>query len=512
MHGIDQMKTRFQWYDSIFIILFCYLLVLQIQAIWPFTVDDMYISLRYARNWAAGDGLLWNLAAPPVEGYSNFSFVVLGTLSLILKANPVFVLKTAGFIGLILTCLFVYLISRFWFYSRESLLPCLVLLLYKGQIIWSVSGLETTVYQALLCASVYFIFRGLGYTLYSGNADNPLCKPQALYLAFSGVLLALAGMTRPEAPALMMLFFLLICWDKPQQHRKEHWKGIFYFCLSLGFLYLPYFLWRWHYYGFLFPNSVYCKGFTRTLSFLDFDYLKFIWPFALLAIPACIKSQDKRHYFLWLPSLVYLLLLMDADPVVAFDNRLFLAAFVLLLPLSLQGLSQILLVYFKDRDAFYTLSLFTTTCILVAVFMPWMTLSQYRYFSENPVKGERLRGQVGQWLKDNVSQGATVVLGDSGLIPYQSQLNFTDSYCLNNLAMAHYTASQRYTQFCHQMFLDKPDIIILTSLKEKEEITYAPSDACLKVSLNNHKEYKLVSVFSTNSLTSTYKYELFEKF
>ena len=102
------MKKGFQWYDSIFIFLFIYLYILQIQAIWPFTIDDMFISLRYARHWAAGDGLLWNLHSPPVEGYSNFSFVALGALSLILNSDPVLVLKSAGVVGLFFTCFFIF--------------------------------------------------------------------------------------------------------------------------------------------------------------------------------------------------------------------------------------------------------------------------------------------------------------------------------------------------------------------------------------------------------------------
>lgn len=509
------MKSRFQWYDSIFILLLCYLLVLQIQAIWPFTVDDMYISLRYARNWAAGDGLVWNLNAPPVEGYSNFSFVVLGALSLILKGNPVVVLKMAGFIGLLLTCIFIYLISRFWFGRQESLIPCIALLLYKGQIIWSVSGLETTVYQAFICAAVYFIFRGLGYGLYFDQRSDghvPLRKTHNISLIFAGLFLSLSGITRPEAPALMLLFFLLICWDKPKNGVKEHWRGVVFFGLSLCFFYLPYFFWRWHYYGFLFPNSVYCKGFTKTLTSLDLQYLKFVWPFAALAIPACIKAKDKRHYFLWLPSIIYLLMLIDADPVVAFYNRLFLPAFVLLLPLALQGLSQILLYFFKNRDGFYVFALFFTSFMLLGLFMPWMTLSQYRYFSENPVRGEALRLQVGQWLGEHADPHDTVVLGDSGLIPYLSRLNFIDSYCLNNVVMAHYTEAQRYAQFCHQILLDKPDIIILTSLLEGGEITYAPSDDCLKILLNNHNGYKLNKIFTTEYPSALYRYELFTKF
>src|ERR1044072_10021322 len=109
------MNSRWRWYDSLFVLLFFYFFVLQIQAIWSFTIDDMYISLRYAKHWVDGNGLVWNLNEPSVEGYSNFSFVVLGAITLLLKGNPVLVLKIAGLIGLFFTCYFIYLISRFWF-------------------------------------------------------------------------------------------------------------------------------------------------------------------------------------------------------------------------------------------------------------------------------------------------------------------------------------------------------------------------------------------------------------
>lgn len=321
------MKRGFQWYDSIFIVLFFYLLVLQIQAIWPFTIDDMFISLRYAKHWAAGEGLLWNLHAPPVEGYSNFSFVALGALTLLFKGNPVVVLKMAGLIGLIMTCYFIYSISRFWFSPRESLLPCFGVLLYKGQIIWATSGLEATVYEALLCGTVYCCFKGIGYRF----APNPRGAAINAYFIGAGILLALAGMTRPEAPAFMVLFFILIYWDRPKEEIKRYQVGVLLFCIALVLFYGPYFFWRVIYFGYLFPNSVYCKGLSQAFTFaLDRHYLKLIWPLALFALPACIQAKDKRHYFLWLPSLVYLIMLADSDPVVAFENRLF----YLLLPCS----------------------------------------------------------------------------------------------------------------------------------------------------------------------------------
>jgi len=38
---------------------------------WPDTIDDAHITFRYAENWAAGYGLVFNPGEPRVEGYSN---------------------------------------------------------------------------------------------------------------------------------------------------------------------------------------------------------------------------------------------------------------------------------------------------------------------------------------------------------------------------------------------------------------------------------------------------------
>lgn len=502
------MKTGFRWYDSIFILLFIYLLILQIQAIWPFTIDDMYISLRYAKHWAAGDGLLWNVNSPPVEGYSNFSFVVLGAVSLLLNIDPVIALKVAGLIGLCCTCFFIFAITRFWFEPRESLIPCLGILLYKGQILWAVSGFETTIYQACISGAVYFAFRGLGYQFFS----DPRGNPEQISFILSGLLLSFAAMTRPEAPVFMAIFFLLMCWDMPQSERKSHWQGIGFFVLTLLLIYLPYFLWRWHYYGFLFPNSVYCKGFINHTNLLDKNYLKLIWPFALFAFLACLKNQDKRYYFLWLPSLIYLIILIGSDPIVAFDNRLFLPAFVLLVPLAFQGISALVLGYLKTRGQEFTLSLFLICFCMAFFFIPTKTLSEYRYFRQNPIEGEKLRSNVVQWLKTHAETGDAVVLSDSGLIPYYSNLNFIDSYCLNNVTMTQYPKAEMYEQFCQQILLEKPKIIILTSLIEHGQITYTPSDSCLKLKLNNQNGYKSIKIFSAKAQNSMYQYELFTKF
>ena len=85
--------------------------------------------------------------------------------------------------------------------------------------------------------------------------------------------------------------------------------------------------------------------------------------------------------------MVYIILLYGSDPIVAFDNRLFLPAFVLLLPLALQGISTALLLYLESRDKVFAFSLYFLCFCLAFYFMPMMSLSDYRYFSQNPVEG-----------------------------------------------------------------------------------------------------------------------------
>ena len=484
---------------------FFYLLILQVWTSWPFTIDDMYITLRYAKHWADGFGLLWNIHELPVEGYSNFSFVLLARVAILFHMNPVAFLKGAGVVGLLCTSWGVYAISRMWFLSGLAIIPCLWLLAYKGQILWGVSGLETSIYEALICGAVFFIFRGLGYSSYPiEKADY---RPGAFVL--SGLLLTLAGMTRPEAPALMMVyaFLLFIFRDSTSQSNR---RGLVWFLVTIIVSFLPYFFWRWHYYGQLFPNPIYCKGFIHSWMWrLDKHYLLLMWPFALLAIPAFYRNHDQRDYFLWLPSILYLLLLSSADPIVAFDNRLFLPAFALFLPLTLKGLAILLKPLSQTVSVRFDTPMYFVAFLLAFFFIPMLSLQGYRHFTENAVVGEQLRRKVVTWLNQNTTAASRVVLADAGFIPYHNDRQFVDSYCLNNAEMAKLPSAFMYQDLCKKILKRKPEVIILTALLENGKVIYTPTDACLSESLSNSKYYCLQTSLGTGDKKSFYRYEIF---
>lgn len=65
-------------------------------AFWGFTVDDSWITYRYAVNLAEGHGLTWNPGDPPVEGYTNFLWVLLLAFGKWVMLDPLPVSKVLG--------------------------------------------------------------------------------------------------------------------------------------------------------------------------------------------------------------------------------------------------------------------------------------------------------------------------------------------------------------------------------------------------------------------------------
>ncbi len=473
-----------------------YWLFTALKIAWPFTIDDMYISLRYAKNMANGDGLVWNIGQAPVEGYSNFSFVIIGFLALKWGLDPVLILKLMGIIGLIASVLLLYCLARLWVGRLRAIIPVIWLVSYCGEILWAVSGLETTVFQALISASLLLVLKGSGYNC-SPNVRGPT---KTSYFICAGFVLALASLTRPEGPLLALLFFIISFYDTPRKERKPLYIGSITFVL----FYTPYFIWRYGYYGALFPNPVYCKGFVDQFLVLDNVYLSLMCPFFLLTAVTIYSSRNRLHYYFWTPSLLYLILLSKADPIVAFLNRLFLPIFPFILPVSLVGI-----IWIADYCAVDKRKIFIVfISVLVFFWIPRYSFSNLASFTLNPIAGERLRNQVIDWLEHNMHPTSTVVLGDSGMIPFKSPLNFLDSTCLNNKDIPTYFAND-YKKFSQHTLSLKPHLIIITSLLTKDNLQYMPGDKSLFDEIHKNSDYQRTAVFCSKKINSSYCYTLY---
>ena len=65
-----------------------------------FVTDDALITLRHGRMLAEGHGLRFNPDGPPVEGYSNFSHVLLGALAARIGVGPLELLRLVNWLAL----------------------------------------------------------------------------------------------------------------------------------------------------------------------------------------------------------------------------------------------------------------------------------------------------------------------------------------------------------------------------------------------------------------------------
>ena len=78
----------------------------------PYLPDDVFISYRYAENLGTGYGLTFNPHEPPVEGYSNFSWILIAALVRRLGLSIEFWMPRIGVIAGMLSVGFLWLLYR----------------------------------------------------------------------------------------------------------------------------------------------------------------------------------------------------------------------------------------------------------------------------------------------------------------------------------------------------------------------------------------------------------------
>ena len=167
------------------------LLALSMWRVRAYTVDDAYISFRYARNLAHGHGLVYN-AGERVEGYTNFLFTVLLAGGIRVGLGPVVFSKVLGALSA-----FGALVCTYFLAGRLRpfrTLPCVATWLLATTVVfdgYAVFGLETSLFVALVLLGTLLFFRETNDL--DGASDEGV-------FPWSGVVLALASLTRPEAP------------------------------------------------------------------------------------------------------------------------------------------------------------------------------------------------------------------------------------------------------------------------------------------------------------------------
>src|SRR5512144_1734365 len=84
--------------DRVVLALAAATLVVHARLYWPFTVDDSFITFRFARSWIGGLGPVFQ-AGPPVEGITSIGWTGLIALAGVLGAHLETAAKAMGLLA-----------------------------------------------------------------------------------------------------------------------------------------------------------------------------------------------------------------------------------------------------------------------------------------------------------------------------------------------------------------------------------------------------------------------------
>jgi len=207
---------------------------------WDSVVDDSYISARYAAQFAAGNGMVYNAGEPPVEGVTNLSWTFLLAQGLRAGVPAMYLMPWMGYVfgalAIVLTFLLTVRLSER--VTALSFVPAMVVALSPHFAVSATNGLESSmmVFAVLLAIWTHFTF-----------------EDGRRWIA--GLAVGLLIWTRPEGIAVALG---LVVHDV-YQHRHNLKRALPYAGYVVGFQLLLS-AWRWFTYGDVVPNTFHAKS------------------------------------------------------------------------------------------------------------------------------------------------------------------------------------------------------------------------------------------------------------
>lgn len=207
-------------------------------------VDDAAISMAYAANWTTGRGLVAQPGVPPVEGYSNFLWVVLlALLNMAGAMTPMTIKLVSG--GLVAAALVSLHSTCRQLIPREPLLRAAVLLLVgtnSAIVTWTTSGLENPLTLLLACELLRIVSRA---------RSEGVERMQAVY---AGLLVGAMAMNRPDGIALAAFPPLALV----MAGRRE-WRLLVPYGATITAIMAAFLAFRYSTFGAWVPNTFYAK-------------------------------------------------------------------------------------------------------------------------------------------------------------------------------------------------------------------------------------------------------------
>jgi len=209
--------------------------------------EDAAMLLRYSRNVSAGYGIVWNEGEHPVDGATDFLFMLGVALAHRLRVSLEGAAQGIGLAAHLLTAILIYFGARRLFAASWTLALVPSVFFALGPGLRHLAACYATPFFTLWAAVTWLL------ALRLANAEV-LRRRDGLIFAFSAFVL---GLARPEGVFLGGFTLLAVLAVRQAQERRALLASYLAVFLTLG---LGYFLWRWRYFGYPLPNPFYAKG------------------------------------------------------------------------------------------------------------------------------------------------------------------------------------------------------------------------------------------------------------
>jgi hypothetical protein len=400
-----------------------------------FPLDDAFITFRYSKHLADGLGPDWN-STGHVEGYSSFLWMALLAALHKLGMDIEDAARLLDYVTALGTLLAVVAIWRLW--SREEpgsgiesplvlAATLLAIALVDGIAFWGFSGMETPLFTFVLTAGALVFMRG--------RRSNSL-------VPWSAVAFAAVAMSRPEGivAAIVTGAFTLDGVQDASTRRRALLRAATW-AAAFAALFGAYFLWRYSYYGYLFPNTYYAKVETSSAIIqrgadylaagtLNYQVLPMYAGIAALLLLAPRLRRDGA-YIAALSAALFLAIIPEGGD--AFGHgRFIVPALPLLYLAGISGFAAVLArlsLETAQRAA-------AAGAVLVIAALLLLRGSNNPYIPEDRA-AQAQRKTIGTWLSEHTPEDYTIAAWAIGSVAYHSDRNALDLLGLNDETIAH---------------------------------------------------------------------------
>jgi hypothetical protein len=392
--------------------------------------EDAAMLLRYSRHFSSGRGIVWNVGEPPVDGATDFLFMLLVAmlhrtgLSLESAAQGVGVAAHAATVAL------VYCGARRLHGASPALALVPATWLAFGPGLRHVTACYGTPLFALAAAVAWWA------ATRAAQAQPPALAGASLRLAFASLLL---GLARPEGVFLGAFFLCAVLFYRSGDGALVLVSRFALVFLTLG---LAYWLWRWQYFGHPLPNPFYRKGggvlHLHSLRMAWRDLFRLTSPFLAVVVAGLFMKGTRRvAAFILLPVASFLILW-----VLISDETNYVMRFRYpILPVILMGFAGV------AGPALQPLArLFPISPPLVRQVVPWAlaliagaALAAHQHSRFRHVAPKRMGlYDAALVLREYSRRNFALATTEAGLLPLYSTWRAVDAWGLNDAWIAHH--------------------------------------------------------------------------